>query len=68
MAKKVKRVLKRSISRRRRVPLTKAHEKELRVHSKARTPVAKLVRLFKRTDAALRQKALTMGIALGHRR
>jgi hypothetical protein len=47
---------------------TKADEKELRAHSKAKTPVAKIVKLTKRTEGSLRQKALTLGIRLGHLR
>jgi hypothetical protein len=47
---------------------TKADVKELREHSKARTPVAKIVKLTKRTEGSLRQKALKLGIKLGHRR
>jgi hypothetical protein len=46
---------------------TKADEKELRAHSKARTPLSKIVRLTKRTGAALRNKAQKMGLSLGHR-
>ena len=47
---------------------TKADEKELRAHSKAKTPVAKIVKLTKRTESSLRQKAGKLGIKLGHRR
>jgi hypothetical protein len=47
---------------------SKADVKELRAHSKARTPVAKLAKLTKRTQGSLRQKALKLGIKLGHRR
>jgi hypothetical protein len=47
---------------------TKADVKELRAHSKARTPLAKIVKLTKRTEGSLRQKALRLGISLGHRR
>lgn len=47
---------------------SKAEIKELRVHSKARTPLSKLAKLFKRTEGSLRQKALKLGIGLGHRR
>jgi hypothetical protein len=42
--------------------------KELRAHSKARTPVAKIAKLTKRTEGSLRQKARKLGISLGHRR
>jgi hypothetical protein len=47
---------------------TKADVKELRSHSKARTPAAKVAKLTKRTVGSLRQKARRLGIALGHRR
>jgi hypothetical protein len=47
---------------------TKADEKELREHSKAKTPVIKISKLTKRTVAALRAKAGKLGIPLGHRR
>ena len=47
---------------------TKADEKELRAHSKAKTPVDKISKLTKRTVAALRAKARKLGIPLGHRR
>ena len=61
MAKKAKKtVLRREY--------TKADVKELRVHSKAKTPVAKIAKLTKRTEGSLRQKALKLGIRLGHRR
>jgi hypothetical protein len=60
MAKSAKKVVRREY--------TKADVKELRAHSRARTPIAKIVKLTKRTEGSLRQKALTMGIRLGHRR
>ncbi len=47
---------------------TKADVKELRAHSKARTPVDKIAKLTKRTVGSLRQKALKLGIGLGHQR
>jgi len=49
-------------------PYTKTEEKELRAHSKAKTPVAKISKLTKRSVAALRKKAGEMGLPLGHRR
>jgi hypothetical protein len=49
-------------------PYTKTEEKELRAHSKAKTPVAKISKLTKRSVAALRKKAMKMGFPLGHRR
>jgi len=42
--------------------------KLLKMHSKARTPVSKLAKLMKRTEGSLRQKALKLGIGLGHLR
>jgi hypothetical protein len=47
---------------------TKAHHAELRKHSKEKTAVSKISKLMKRTDGALRQQALKLGIPLGHRR
>jgi hypothetical protein len=42
--------------------------KLLKMHSKAKTPVSKLAKLMKRSEGSLRQKALKLGIGLGHRR
>jgi len=47
---------------------TRADEKELRAHSKAKTPVEKISKLVRRTTGALRAKARSLGIPLGHRR
>ncbi|ABD06091.1 conserved hypothetical protein [Rhodopseudomonas palustris HaA2] len=47
---------------------TKEDIKELRAHSKARTPVAQIAKMTKRTVGSLRQKALKLGIGLGHQR
>ena len=47
---------------------TKEDIKDLKAHSKARTPVVKIAKMTKRTAAALRQKALVLGIGLGHQR
>jgi hypothetical protein len=47
---------------------TNADVRELRAHSKAKTPVAKIAKLTKRTEGSLRQKAIKLGIRLGHRR
>jgi hypothetical protein len=51
-----------------RSPWTKDDLRELKAHSKARTPVVKVAKAMKRTEAAVRQKAKTIGIGLGHRR
>jgi hypothetical protein len=47
---------------------SKADVKELRAHSKARTPVGKIAKLTRRTVGSLRQKALKLGIGVGHQR
>ena len=56
MAKKVKRT---------KVAWTKAMQAELRKHSKAKTPVAKISKQMKRTVGALRQQAFQLGMAWG---
>ena len=62
MAKKAKRKI---VVRR---EYTSADVKELRLHSKAKTPVVKIAKLTRRSVGSLRQKALKLGIRLGHRR
>jgi hypothetical protein len=47
---------------------TKADVKELRAHSRSKTPVVTISKLTKRSVGSLRQKALKLGISLGHRR
>lgn len=42
--------------------------KLLKQHSKAKTPVPKIAKLMKRTEGSLRQKALKLGVGLGHQR
>jgi hypothetical protein len=51
-----------------RSPWTKDDIRQLKAHSKARTPVVDIAKAMKRTEAAVRQKAKTIGIGLGHRR
>ena len=51
-----------------RNPWTKNDLRELKAHSKARTPVAEVAKAMKRTERAVRQKATSIGIGLGHRR
>jgi hypothetical protein len=65
MAKRAKSAKKRG---RKRVAWTKGHERELRTHSRKKTPVTAIARAMKRTAGALRQKAHAMGLSLGHRR
>jgi hypothetical protein len=54
--------------RARRREWTKDDVREIKGHSRARTPVAKMSKLMKRTVGALRQKAWDLGLSLGHRR
>jgi hypothetical protein len=51
-----------------RKPYSAADVKLLKQHSKARTPVAKIAKLMKRSEGSLRQKAIALGIGLGHQR
>ena len=51
-----------------RKPYTTADVKLLRQHSKARTPVLKIAKQMKRSVGSLRQKALKLGLGLGHQR
>jgi hypothetical protein len=68
MAKKSRRSTKKMDGRRKRREWTKQNVQELRAHSRSKTPVARISRLTKRTPGALRQKALELGLPLGHRR
>jgi hypothetical protein len=61
MAKKAKKKLVRR-------EYTKEDEKVLRAHSKAQTPLEQIAKEMKRTGGSLRQKAIKLGIPLGHRR
>jgi hypothetical protein len=51
-----------------RKPWTKEDLRQLKAHSKAKTPVLEVAKAMKRTEAAVRQKAKTIGVGLGHRR
>jgi hypothetical protein len=51
-----------------RKPYNATDVKFLKQHSKSRTPVAKIAKLMKRSIGSLRQKALKLGIGLGHER
>lgn len=56
---------KKTVARR---PFTKDDVKTLKAHFKAKTPVSKIAKQMKRTEGSLRQKALKLGIGLGHQR
>jgi NADH:ubiquinone oxidoreductase subunit len=47
---------------------TKEELRELKAHSKAKTPAVEVAEAMKRTEGAGRQKAKTIGVGLGHRR
>jgi hypothetical protein len=51
-----------------RKPYTASDIKLLRQYSKERTPISKIARLMKRSEGSLRQKALKLGVGLGHQR
>jgi hypothetical protein len=59
MPKKIVRVIK---------PWTKEDVRNLKAHSKARTPVEKISKEMKRTVGALRRRAGILGIGLGANR
>ncbi|WP_316234572.1 hypothetical protein [Bradyrhizobium sp. SZCCHNR1020] len=63
--KVAKKAAKKKITRK---EYTTSDIKLLKMHSKARTPVSKLAKLMKRSEGSLRQKALKLGIGLGHQR
>ena len=63
-----KKAVKTASKKRTRVEYTKADVRDLRSHSKARTPVNKIAMAMKRSQGSLRQKASNLGIRLGHRR
>jgi len=65
MARTVKKV---AAKKRVRRIYSKADIKELKSHSRAKTPVARISKLMKRTEGSLRQKAQKLGIPLGHMR
>jgi len=47
---------------------TDADLKALKKHSRDKTPVAKVSKLMKRTEATIRMKAYSLGLSMGHRR
>jgi hypothetical protein len=68
MAKKSRRAAKKIGGHRKLRRWTKQNVQELRAHSRAKTPVAKIAKRTKRTVGALRMKAKHLGLPLGHRR
>ena len=51
-----------------RASWTKEDVRALKAHSKSKTPAAEVAKTLKRTEGAVRQKAKTIGVGLGHRR
>ena len=66
MAKKKKTKTKQAL--RKVKPWTSQDHRDLKAHSKTKTPVAKISKAMKRTVGAIRQKARILGIPIGHRR
>jgi hypothetical protein len=54
--------------RSKRIAWTKENIRDLKAHSNCKTPVAKISKLMKRSEGAIRQKALALDISIGHRR
>ncbi len=46
---------------------TPADLKELKKHSREKTPVSKMAKAMKRTEATIRMKAYQLGMSMGHR-
>jgi hypothetical protein len=47
---------------------TPADLRELKKHSREKTPVSKVAKSMKRTEATVRMKAYQLGLSIGHRR
>ena len=54
--------------RSKRIAWTKENIRDLKAHSKSKTPVAKIAKQMKRSEGAIRQRALALEISIGHRR
>jgi hypothetical protein len=59
---------KKTISRGKRRAWTKADVIALKQHSRKKSPVTQISRLMKRSPGAIRQKALSLNLPVGHRR
>jgi hypothetical protein len=57
-----------SDGRSKRVAWTTKDVRDLKTHSRKKTPVVKISKAMKRTEGAIRQKALALDISIGHRR
>ncbi len=47
---------------------TNADLKALKKHSREKTPVSRVSKMMKRTEATIRMKAYSLGLSMGHRR
>jgi hypothetical protein len=56
------------VKAKKKTPYTAVDIKLLRQHSRTKTPVRKIAKQMKRSEGSLRQKALKLGIGLGHQR
>jgi hypothetical protein len=63
-------VVKRTVAsgRGKLVAWTKEDVRDLKMHSRSKTRVAKISKLMKRSEGAIRQKAFQLDISVGHRR
>jgi len=59
---------KKTTRRPRRKAWTSRDRRDLKTHSKAKSPVKKISKEMKRTIGAIRQMALKLGLPIGHRR
>jgi hypothetical protein len=63
-----KKAMSKKSSRTKRRAWTKGDVSALKQHSRQKTPVASIARTLKRSAGAIRQKALSLGLPIGHRR
>jgi hypothetical protein len=47
---------------------SKTDVKELKAHSRSKTAIAKIAKVMKRSPGAIRQKASSLGLPMGHSR
>ena len=59
---------KKATRRRKLKAWTSQDHRDLKAHSKAKLPVKTISKAMKRTIGAIRQKALRLGLPIGHRR
>jgi len=68
MVKPSKKIPKKAAARSKRRVWTKADVTSLKAYSKKKSPVVQISRTLKRSAGAIRQKALSIGLPIGHRR